>query len=210
MRYIVAAFLWIGCLIGSAQALNVIDFEGLSPGTLITTQLQAQGIHVGQVGPIHCCPPGPGTVLDTANGTYGVFNFGGSGNRALLYGIVGDTITVDFVNPDGSDRVVDFASVRVGDGDFADESWRVTFKDILGNVLDSSDHTTFAGAIAGGETVSFAGSGIHRIEVLGIGNGSGGGIDDISFSVTTTPEPASLALLVAGILGMGLVRRRRG
>ncbi len=210
MRYFLAALLWAVCLVGPARALDVITFEGLTPGTLITTQLQAQGIHVGQIGPIQCCPPGPGTVLDTAGGTFGVFNFGGSGNRALLYGIVGDTITIDFVNPDGSDRVVDFASLRVGDGDSADESWRVTFKDILDNVLNTSDHTTSAGAIAGGETVSFAAAGIHRIEVLGIGNGSGGGIDDVSFSITATPEPASFALFGVGMLGLGLVRRRRG
>ena len=193
---------------GSAGA-TTLDFESLTRGQLITTQLQSLGVIVSGINTTGCC--NPGTVLDVALGDMGVFNFGGSGRQVLVYGIAGDQLNFDFVLPNTTTATTwDTVSLRVGDGDAAPEKWRVTFKDLTGGVLSFQDVITTGGSVDGGATVSYSGAGVHRVEILGIVYGSGGGVDDLTFGNTApVPEPGTWALMAAGLALVGFGARRK-
>lgn len=196
----------LGALALDARAVT-LDFEALTRGALITNQLQSQGVLFSAVDNTNCCHPG--TVLDVSLGDQGVFNFGGSGKQALVYGIPTDQLNIDFVLPNSNTATVwDSVSLRVGDGDAVAEIFRVTFKGLAGNVLNVQEFTTGGGPVGGGATVSFNGAGIHRVEVLGLVGASGGAIDDLSFS-SAVPEPGSWALLLGGLAGVAARRARR-
>lgn len=186
-----------------------LDFEALPRGLQITTQLQSQGVLVSAINNTGCCSPG--TVLDISLGDMGVFDFGGSGKQALVYGIATDQLNFDFVLPDTTTATTwDTVSLRVGDGDAASEKWRVTFKGLDGSVLDVQEVITTFGPVNGGQTVSFSGAAIHRVEILGIVFGSGGAVDDLTFSnAAPVPEPETYALLGLGLLAVGSVTRRK-
>lgn len=54
-----------------------------------------------------------------------------------------------------------------------------------------------------------------RIRIVGVQNGSlsnhwGIGLDNVAFEVSAVPEPASAALMLAGVVAMGWLARRRG
>jgi hypothetical protein len=195
-------------LLGAQAGATTLDFEALTRGAVITTQLQPMGVLVSGVDTTGCCQPG--RVIDVSLGDLGVLPFGGSGRQALVYGIPGDQLNFSFVLPDSSTPTTwDTVSLRVGDGDASAESFRVTFKGTGGSVLSVQEFTTTSGAVNGGATVSFFSPlGIQRVEVLGIGNFSGGGVDDLSFT-NAVPEPASAALMLGGLLLLSARRRRR-
>jgi len=203
-KHLLALLMGTAALQASATTL---DFESLTRGSVITTQLQAQGVLVSGTDSSGCCQPG--RVINTSVGDLGVYNFGGSGAQALVYGIAGDQLNFDFVLPNTSTATTwDSVSLRVGDGDWAEEKFRVTFKGLAGNVLDVQEFITGSGSVNGGATASFSGGGVHRVEVLGLVYASGGGVDDLSFS-SAVPEPATWATLSAGLLLMGARLRRR-
>jgi hypothetical protein len=203
-------FLAAATLLASVNASAVtLDFESLTRGQLITTQLQSQGVLVSGINSTGCC--NPGTVLDVSQGDLGVFNFGGSGRQALVYGIATDQLNFNFVvNGTNTPTTWNEVSIRVGDGDFAEEKWRVTFKDLSGAVLASQDVITSSGPVNGGATVSYSGGAVHRVEILGIVYGSGGAVDDLTFGNTpAVPEPGTWALMAAGLGLIGWGARRR-
>lgn len=186
---------------------TTLDFETLTRGSIITTQLQAQGVLVSGIDRSFCCQPG--RVINTTAGDLGVYNFGGSGHQALVYGVAGDQLTFDFVLPNTNTATSwDSVSLRVGDGDAVPEKFRVTFKGLTGNVLSVQEFITTGGPVHGGATASFSGGGVHRVEVLGLVYASGGGVDDLSFS-SPVPEPGHWALLTAGLLLIGARLRTR-
>lgn len=199
-----AAFI---ALPGTSHALNtVIDFEGLQRGVQITNQLQEFGVLVSGIDTTGCCQPGK--VLNHTLGDLGVFNFGGSGNQSLVYGIPGDQLNFDFVIPNTTTAtVVQAVSLRVGDGDVASEKFRVTFKGLSGDVLDVQEFITGSGPVNGGVTVSFGGGGIHRVEILGLVYHSGGAVDDLT--ITAVPEPETYALMLAGLACVAAAAKRR-
>lgn len=192
----------------SAGAVT-LDFESLTRGQQITTQLRSQGVVVSAINTTACC--NPGTVLDVSLGDLGVFDFGGSGRQALVYGVATDQLNFDFVlNDTDTPTTWNEVSLRVGDGDFAEEKWRVTFKDLSGAVLFSQDVITGSGPVNGGATVSYSGGAVHRVEILGIVYGSGGAVDDLTFGNTpAVPEPGTWALMAAGLGLIGWGARRR-
>jgi hypothetical protein len=198
-------FTGLAALALNAQA-TTLDFEALTRGTVITTQLQAQGVLVSGLDSTGCCHPG--TVLDVTLGDLGVLPFGGSGRQALVYGVPTDQLNFNFVLPGTSTPTTwDTVSLRVGDGDGDAETFRVTFKGLAGVVLSSEQFTTGSGPVGGGVTVSYSGIGVNRVEILGIVGFSGGAVDDLSFT-NAVPEPAAWALLLAGGAGLALRRRR--
>lgn len=188
-------------------AAATIDFESLVRGTVVTTELWSQGVLVSGINSSGCCQPG--LVLDNVAGDLGVLPFGGSGRQGLVYGIPGDQLTFNFVLPNTLTATTwSTVSLRVGDGDGASESFRVTFKGLGGNVLSAQQFTTTSGSVDGGATVSFSGGGVASVEILGIPGGSGGGVDDLSFS-SPVPEPRAYAMVATGLLLVGWQLRRR-
>lgn len=209
MKLLSAVFATTSLLATSAGATTTIDFESLSRGSVITTQLQSQGVIVSGINNTGCC--NPGTVLDVSFADMGVYHFGGSGKQALVYGVATDQLNFDFVLPGTlTPTTWDEVSLRVGDGDAAAEKWRVTFKGLDGGVLSFQDVITTSGPVGGGFTVSYTGGGVHRIEILGLVYGSGGAVDDLTFgNAPAVPEPGTWALMLAGLAGVGAVARRR-
>ena len=164
---------------GQSTGGATIDFESVARGTVVTDELQAQGIQVSAVAtsalPI-------GQVIDVVQADQDVVAFGASLPQAMLYGIVGDQLDLTFVLPDGSAAMTDSVVLRVGDGDAAAESFRVSIYTAADELLDMKEFTTTSGTATGGATAIFAVPHIHRVSVLGIGNDSGGAIDDLTFS----------------------------
>lgn len=184
----------------TSHANMIVDFEEFSEYTLITNQLQNKGLLV--VGDYNSglFPPGPGAILDTVNGAYNVRDFGGSGSKALYYGTQPqDSLTLRFVNPDGSPRIADFVSLRIGDGDFLSETFEVTIRDLADSLLYYAQFTTTNGPVGGGVTVSLSLYGIHSINVHGL-HTSGGAVDDIAYHLVETPEPSTGFIFAASIL----------
>lgn len=204
-----ATVLAAAALVSTSAGAVTLDFEALTRGQLITTQLQSQGVIVSGINTTGCC--NPGTVLDVSVADMGVFNFGGSGRQALVYGIAGDQLNFDFVLPNTTTATTwDSVSLRVGDGDASPEKWRVTFKGLAGNVLSFQDVITTSGPVGGGATVSWSGPGIHRVEILGLVYASGGAVDDLTFGNTAAvPEPGTWALMAAGLALVGFGARRK-
>jgi PEP-CTERM motif len=193
------------CLLSASASAVTLDFEALTALTVVTNQLQPQGVLVSGFNSGACCQPG--IVINTTVGHLGVFNFGGSPNQALVYGVAGDQLNFDFVLPNTTTPTTwDQVSLRIGDGDAPEEKFRVTFKGLSGNVLNVQEYITAGGSVNGGVTVSYNGGGVNRIEVLGLVHASGGGVDDLSFS-SPVPEPGTWLLMSLGLAGLALRRR---
>lgn len=60
-----------------------------------------------------------------------------------------------------------------------------------------------------GQFAGFTNSLFDTIIVTVGGNGGAGLVDNLEFNTVAVPEPASLALIGAGLLGSGLIRRKR-
>jgi hypothetical protein len=193
-------------LLTTSAFASSINFESIARGTIVTNQLQAQGILVSGTGPN---APILGEILDVTLGDLGVHDFGGSLKQSMLYGVVGDNLKIQFVLPDGTPTTVNNVSMRVGDGDALSESFRVTFFNNLDAVLQQTDYTTTSGSVGGGVTTIFAGAGVARVEVLGIGSGSGGAVDDLTWDSASVPEPSTLLLGAAGLLALVCRKRRQ-
>ena len=131
------------------------------------------------------------------------FGFGGS----LLEALFIDSVT-------GLAGVTDFVSFVVGDrSGEADPIFASAF-DINGALLGTGNFTSQPTNVLGVQdfgTISFALAGIHRI-VVGDRSSSGASFDDLTFNRVRgaeVPEPTTMALVLSGTLGRGMIRRKR-
>jgi hypothetical protein len=168
---------------------RVIDFETIASNALVTNQFESVGVRIAGVGALS------GFVI--AEGDLGSQNFGNSRTQILHFGDPDEPTTIQFVNPSNPNIVVGATSfsARLGDGDLLGEDFTVTFFDLQGAVLATSQHTTAAGGIRVSETSANLGSLIGSVELrLLASSASGAAADDISYQLATTQPACSNGL----------------
>lgn len=135
------------------------------------------------------------------------------GNIAVI-GSVNSQGQVDDTNNQGSmiftlSEAVDFVSFRVFDVGDNPGNLTVQYRDAGGTLLGSEN---VGGGTSDNETqlIQFGATGA---EIASFEFGGSGGIDDITFTTQTPPPPvpvpATAALLGGGLIGLGMLARRR-
>lgn len=210
---VVAAMLLTPAL--AQAAIMTIDFDSLpgmgnSPGAAVPVANQLSGGFLG-LGVSFSSEANYVAVVVHGAPTVSMPNIigGVTATGNLSYGT---PITISFFDPSNSSMmgVTDFFSIR---GDQAPGPGTATAQafDINGVSLGS----VTASDIAAGLTLSFSMPGIHR--VLLTETSATIGFDNLMFETPIgvlkpigVPEPITLSLLGAGLLGLGAIRRRRG
>ncbi|MEJ6389011.1 PEP-CTERM sorting domain-containing protein [Gymnodinialimonas ulvae] len=199
-NYIAAAVVAFCAMGGAAQASTVsLDFESF--GGFYDADFDFGGVSFQagepgqqmQVGSFGANGPGQsGNTLRAAVPPFGGFPRGGAFGGTFL----GSTVSA--------------LSLVAGDSGGDLDIFNLQAFDASGNLLDETGEVSGNSAVA----LSVSGSGIASF-FLSIGdrpdNNGSSFVDNVSFTqeVAPVPLPASLALLGAGVLGLGLVARRR-
>lgn len=174
---------------------TLIDFEAIAEGGTVTNQY-------------------PGVVFSTASGNVvEVSSYGQAWGTAApkiacprdVGSYCGGTMVLDFLSPIMGLTFYatgdNFAGV-IGTAEIFDGATLLSSFDMVGdgnaNTAHFVDFSGFSGVSKLRLTVS------EREYAL-----AGLGYDDFSFSASSVPEPGSLALLAAGVLGFGALRRSR-
>ncbi len=188
--------------LGPAQAAPISFFT--PSGTLSTSQVYGPITAYGFTAPIS----GAQTGQLTAARLFG--KNGGNGETGLGLAFTNDheinaptgseAIVLDVSALSGQDLRIGFGSVQSGEG------WRVGFSS---SAMLPANEAAFAGYVAG--TTDFPTTfdlGVRSTHYLII-EATLGDILLTSLSATSVPEPASIALLSAGLLGLGMFSKRR-
>ena len=178
-----------------------INFDDLGTGTAVTNQYAGDGI-------VFATTPG----FTAINNTFGGVVFTPSGSNYLA--VTGDGKFNFMIG--AAPGTVDFFSFStlglLNSFGFYDGA-TIGAYDTNGNLITSTTVNPVGPFQAQNSSlISLAGAGIHEVRFTHINNSSGGlfGLDDLTFDdVTGIPEPASMALLSIGLLGLGLAKLRR-
>ncbi len=162
---------------------SLVDFESLPTGVLLRNQLENVGIRVDGAGSL--------SGLIMAEGQSNSLNFGNSPTKFMHVGERGEPTTIRFVDPSSPNRAIGatFVSFLLGDGDALSETFLVSFLDTAGAGFGAPETlTTIQAGVRITATSSELGAGIGGVRItLAPWSASGGGLDDLSYSLTTCP-----------------------
>ena len=205
VRKAVEALTALGVLAGTSLCLAAtINFDSLSGPVALTNQYASQGVMFDQIEATNQFATSVVAVSASnyatpfySNANPGMLSFVDPSNNALAY--VGSvSITLNGYNNVGG--WFDGATIEA--------------LDPSGSVIAGPTQTVnpSSGANYGPTTITFTGN-VHALEFINILNPNGLGIlpfDDVTFgSLTDTPEPSTLMLIGASLLGVSLARHRR-
>ncbi len=199
----------LGALAASANA-TLIDFNSLAEGTIVSNQFAGVTFAAGTGG--LTVPNAVSTTQGFATNTgLGVTltDLGGLGTPNLMSGMVLHRFNADWLAEDGDPVFVMTFTGNVTDIsiDFNGMSTPAS-TGIFAYAGGSMVASIFATSTTGGQTLSLTGlTGVTQIAVTPGDFGDWVGVDNINYTVSTVPEPASFAVL--GLGALALIRRRR-
>jgi hypothetical protein len=180
--------------VGAAGPLSLLTFEGLAPGAVASFS-PAAGVTLSRTGDDYGA-----NLTGVNNTTFGtVFGFNVTAGGATWFGAPEGTMTFTFDSP-----ITAWGAFTTGtQTQFGPEilaSFDNGTPQLMSIPPNSGGGVQFIGFIS---DTPFA-----SITLSKVTGGDAWGIDDVYYTTQATPEPATAALLAAGLLGLAARRRR--
>jgi hypothetical protein len=219
-----AALLFTLIPTASATAIGTLDEANCAGGGVTVTATTITWLPVGTVGGTGCIDTGIGTALTYSGGTLGVGVQGNIANLVLNEGIVNDFMTfsgttLDFVL-DGfttptTTNGTDCAGTTTGQTCVATAGSQFILTN-LGSGDTGVSLTAFGTILDDGTTTNWSGSFTTQvtttpgtIQTVILNGGSVESTQSAQFLVATVPEPASLGMIGAGLIGLAFAAKKR-